>query len=184
MLIHVWVCFSCQAIQLFTSALLDSAGIDYHVVLAQNALHQCLSLVELQPELICALVKQTSRIQPQHTQTTSSVSSKWGGGQVNRSALHKISKPTKQSTHVSGACAFLFYCLVIYQYLFDKQFSQTQIESQGICFLFPRSVLIVCSRFNEKSDTIAIRLFNNAKNRNRVCQGFLLPRMLERHCGL
>lgn len=104
---------SIKAIQLFTSALLDSAGIDYHVVLAQNALHQCLSLVELQPELICALIKQTSRIQPANQQTVSaaaSVGSKWGGGQVNRSALHKISKPTKQSTHVSGACASVLFC--------------------------------------------------------------------------
>lgn len=97
-----------QAIQLFTSALLDSAGIDYHVVLAQNALHQCLSLLELQPELICALIKQTSRVQPQSQQPVVGVAgtgSKWVGGQVNRSALHKISKPAKQSTHVSGACA-------------------------------------------------------------------------------
>ncbi|XP_032788772.1 pleckstrin homology domain-containing family H member 2 isoform X2 [Daphnia magna] len=91
-----------KAIQLFTSALLDSAGIDYHVVLAQNALHQCLCLLELQPELICALIKQTSRVQPQSQQPVvgvAGVGSKWVGGQVNRSALHKISKPAKQSTH-------------------------------------------------------------------------------------
>lgn len=91
---------------MFTSALLDSAGIDYHVVLAQNALHQCLCLLELQPELICALIKQTSRVQPQSQQPVvgvAGVGSKWVGGQVNRSALHKISKPAKQSTHVSGA---------------------------------------------------------------------------------
>ena len=102
-----------QAIQLFTSALLDSAGIDYHVVLAQNALHQCLSLTELQPELICALIKQTSRVQPQSQQAgvagVGSVGSKWSGGQVNRSALHKMSKPAKQSTHVSGACVLFLY---------------------------------------------------------------------------
>ena len=85
--------------QLFTSVLLDSAGIDYHVVLAQNALHQCLMVSELQPELLCALIKQTSRIQTQQGH------SKWSGGaQVNRSALHKISKPAKP-THVSGALA-------------------------------------------------------------------------------
>ena len=114
-----------QALQLFTSVLLDSAGIDYHVVLAQNALHQCLSLIELQPELMCALVKQTSRLQAASNQQSnnhhggtiggtgtnsgSGSSSKWGGGQVNRSALHKISKPAKQSTHVSGAWLILFY---------------------------------------------------------------------------
>ncbi len=40
---------------------LDSSGIDYHVVLAQNALQLCLEYPELQAEIICALVKQTSR---------------------------------------------------------------------------------------------------------------------------
>lgn len=46
------------------SVAVEQAGIDYHVVLAQNALQQCLDQPELQSELICALVKQTSR----HTQ--------------------------------------------------------------------------------------------------------------------
>uniref|UniRef100_T1J612 PH domain-containing protein n=1 Tax=Strigamia maritima TaxID=126957 RepID=T1J612_STRMM len=54
-----------KSCQLFTSVLLDSAGIDYHVVLAQNALQQCLSNPELQDEFFCQLMKQTSR----HTQT-------------------------------------------------------------------------------------------------------------------
>ena len=43
------------------SVVLDSSGIDYHVVLAQNAIQQCLAVVELQPELLSALIKQTSR---------------------------------------------------------------------------------------------------------------------------
>ncbi|XP_054260935.1 uncharacterized protein CG43867 isoform X1 [Macrosteles quadrilineatus] len=47
--------------QLFISVAVESAGIDYHVVLAQNALQQCLDQWELQAELLCALVKQTSR---------------------------------------------------------------------------------------------------------------------------
>ncbi|XP_039294127.1 uncharacterized protein CG43867-like [Nilaparvata lugens] len=51
--------------QLFISVAVESAGIDYHVVLAQNALQQCLDQWELQAELLCALVKQTSR----HTQS-------------------------------------------------------------------------------------------------------------------
>ena len=72
-----------QAVQLFTSVLLDSAGIDYHVVLAQNALHQCLTLTELQPELLCALIKQTSRIQSQPQATT-----KRSAAQVNRPVSH------------------------------------------------------------------------------------------------
>jgi hypothetical protein len=57
---------------------LDSSGIDYHVVLAQNALQLCLDYQELQAELICALVKQTSR----------QMSYK-NSAQVNRT-LHKI----------------------------------------------------------------------------------------------
>lgn len=50
-----------QSCQLFTSVAVESAGIDYHVVLAQNALQQSLDQWELQAELMCALVKQTSR---------------------------------------------------------------------------------------------------------------------------
>lgn len=40
---------------------MDSAGIDYHVTLAANAFQKCLEVPELQPELLCALVKQTTR---------------------------------------------------------------------------------------------------------------------------
>lgn len=113
--------------------LLDSAGIDYHVVLAQNALQQCLTVPELQPELLCALIKQTSRLQTTAGQTgpavvtavasvsghgSSGSSSSNGsnsaaagagatGAQVNRSALHKMAtKPAKSSTRVSGAASF------------------------------------------------------------------------------
>ncbi|XP_014300262.1 uncharacterized protein CG43867 isoform X2 [Microplitis demolitor] len=50
-----------KACQLFMSVAVEQAGIDYHVVLAQNALQQCLDQPELQTEFICALVKQTSR---------------------------------------------------------------------------------------------------------------------------
>ncbi|XP_068907075.1 uncharacterized protein CG43867 isoform X3 [Tenebrio molitor] len=53
-----------KCLQLFMSAAVDQAGIDYHVVLAQNALQQCLDMPELQAELICALVKQTSKSSP------------------------------------------------------------------------------------------------------------------------
>ncbi|XP_026825798.1 uncharacterized protein CG43867 isoform X4 [Ooceraea biroi] len=53
-----------KSCQLYTSVAVEQAGIDYHVVLAQNALQQCLDHPELQSECICALVKQTSR----HTQ--------------------------------------------------------------------------------------------------------------------
>nr|XP_042909382.1 uncharacterized protein CG43867 [Parasteatoda tepidariorum] len=50
-----------KSIQLFISVPLDASGIDYHVALAQNALHQCLTQSELQNELLCQLMKQTSR---------------------------------------------------------------------------------------------------------------------------
>ncbi|XP_059480674.1 uncharacterized protein CG43867 isoform X5 [Neocloeon triangulifer] len=50
-----------KSCQLFMSVPLDAAGIDYHVVLAQNALQQCLTSPELQAELLCGLMKQTSR---------------------------------------------------------------------------------------------------------------------------
>ena len=53
--------FSFQSCQLYTSALMDSSGIDYHVVLCQNALQQCLTYPELQAELFCGLIKQTSK---------------------------------------------------------------------------------------------------------------------------
>lgn len=67
------------------SVAVDQAGIDYHVVLAQNALQQCLDVPELQTELMCALVKQTSR----HTQHRLGV-------QVNR-AVNKL-KPSRVSS--------------------------------------------------------------------------------------
>ncbi|XP_066150392.1 uncharacterized protein CG43867 isoform X4 [Euwallacea fornicatus] len=53
-----------KSLQLFLSAAVDQAGIDYHVVLAQNALQLCLDMPELQAELICALIKQTSKSAP------------------------------------------------------------------------------------------------------------------------
>ncbi|KAB7506302.1 Uncharacterized protein Anas_04819 [Armadillidium nasatum] len=53
-----------KSCQLFTSVHMDSSAIDYHVVLCQNALHLCLTHPELQSELFCGLIKQTSA----HTQ--------------------------------------------------------------------------------------------------------------------
>ncbi|XP_055641142.1 uncharacterized protein CG43867 isoform X4 [Toxorhynchites rutilus septentrionalis] len=50
-----------KSCQLFMSVAVNQPGIDYHVVLAQNALQQCLDMTELQSELICTLIKQTSR---------------------------------------------------------------------------------------------------------------------------
>lgn len=86
-------CIYLQSCQLFMSVAVNQPGIDYHVVLAQNALQQCLDMVELQAELICILVKQTSR----HT------SQKLGAGvQVNK----KLGKQTRVSL---AAALFIFY---------------------------------------------------------------------------
>jgi len=50
-------------VHLFTSVVMDSAGIDYHVALAANAIIQlCLDRPALQAELLCALAKQTSTL--------------------------------------------------------------------------------------------------------------------------
>ncbi|UYV83519.1 PLEKHH2 [Cordylochernes scorpioides] len=50
-----------KSIQLFISVPIAPSGIDYHVALTQHALQQCLAHPELQNELFCQLVKQTSR---------------------------------------------------------------------------------------------------------------------------
>ncbi|XP_045499817.1 uncharacterized protein CG43867 isoform X1 [Colias croceus] len=49
-----------KCVQLFMSVAVEQAGIDYHVVLAQNALQQCLEVSELQDELVSALCKQSA----------------------------------------------------------------------------------------------------------------------------
>ncbi|KAI8432051.1 hypothetical protein MSG28_004570 [Choristoneura fumiferana] len=49
-----------KCVQLFMSVAVEHAGIDYHVVLAQNALQQCLEVTELQDELVSCLAKQTA----------------------------------------------------------------------------------------------------------------------------
>ncbi|XP_017852131.1 uncharacterized protein CG43867 isoform X3 [Drosophila busckii] len=72
-----------KSIQLFMSVAVNQPGIDYHVVLAQNALQQCLDMPELQTEMICILIKQTSR----HLGQKLSV-----GVQVNK----KLGKQTRQ----------------------------------------------------------------------------------------
>lgn len=49
-----------QSCQLFMSVAVSQPAIDYHCVLAQNALQLCLDTPKLQSELICGLIKQTS----------------------------------------------------------------------------------------------------------------------------
>lgn len=50
-----------QSILLFTTVATDETAIDYHVSLAQNALQIVLDHPELQNEIYCMLVKQTSK---------------------------------------------------------------------------------------------------------------------------
>ena len=89
---------------------MDSAGIDYHVMLAGNVFQQCLDNPGLQEELLCALCKQTSRIMTQ--------SSKHG--------VQVKNKPSRLHTRVSFF-SYIFYLFFIYFlkiFLFHQQSSQ------------------------------------------------------------
>ena len=50
-----------QSIHLFTTVQTQESAIDYHVSLAQNAMQTCLDHPELQNEIYCQLIKQTSK---------------------------------------------------------------------------------------------------------------------------
>lgn len=62
-----------KSIHLFTTVPIDSAGIDYHIALAQNSLELCMKKHHLQNEFICQLIKQTNL--PKITCPVSSTSS-------------------------------------------------------------------------------------------------------------
>ena len=51
---------------MFTNVAIDSTQLDYHVALAQSITEQCMQQSELQNELYCQLIKQTSRHPAQH----------------------------------------------------------------------------------------------------------------------
>ncbi|NXW59402.1 PKHH1 protein, partial [Eurystomus gularis] len=55
-----------KSCQLFINIPVEAPSIDYHVSLAQTALQVCLTHTELQNEIYCQLVKQTSCRQPQN----------------------------------------------------------------------------------------------------------------------
>ena len=55
-----------RSCHMFMNLAIDSPQIDYHVSLAQNILEVCLQHSELQNEIYCQLIKQTSRHPPQH----------------------------------------------------------------------------------------------------------------------
>lgn len=56
---------SFQSCQLFINVPVEAASVDYHVSLAQTALQVCLVHPELQSEIYCQLMKQTSCRPPQ-----------------------------------------------------------------------------------------------------------------------
>ncbi|XP_067413879.1 pleckstrin homology domain-containing family H member 1 isoform X3 [Emydura macquarii macquarii] len=59
-----------KSCQLFINVPVEAPSIDYHVSLAQTALQVCLTHSELQNEIYCQLVKQTSCRQPQNHSVT------------------------------------------------------------------------------------------------------------------
>lgn len=89
-----------QACQLFMSVAVEQAGIDYHVVLAQNALQQCLDQPELQSEFICALVKQTSR----HTQHRLGVQVKKAARLVSLGTARVVSPAYCLTNNIQPSC--------------------------------------------------------------------------------
>lgn len=94
------------------SVAVEQAGIDYHVVLAQNALQQCLDQPELQSEFICALVKQTSR----HTQHRLGVQVKKAARLVSLGTARVVSPAyclTKTTLNILYHFFFFFFFKVI-----------------------------------------------------------------------
>ncbi|XP_041669079.1 pleckstrin homology domain-containing family H member 1 [Cheilinus undulatus] len=59
-----------KSCQLFINVLVESPSIDYHTSLAQNALQVCLTHPELQNEMYCQLIKQTSSRTPHNYSLT------------------------------------------------------------------------------------------------------------------
>lgn len=131
-----------QSCQLFLSvAINQGAGIDYHVVLAQNALQHALDIPELQNEMICCLIKQTSRHTGQKLSTSAGVqvNTKKLGKQTRVSSMHcflsvllslinvliffKILKKHKSINHIKFLCT-KFKSLVSLVPIFHKGCSQ------------------------------------------------------------
>ena len=51
---HILLTF--QSTLLFTNVIMDSVGIDYHVILAENLFQQCLDNLRLQQEFLCVTI--------------------------------------------------------------------------------------------------------------------------------
>ncbi|XP_066913817.1 pleckstrin homology domain-containing family H member 1-like isoform X2 [Clytia hemisphaerica] len=54
-----------KSIQLFSTTPVNETAIDYHIALAQDVLQNCLNHAELQTEIYCQLIKQTSKYRGQ-----------------------------------------------------------------------------------------------------------------------
>ena len=63
-----------QSIQLFSTTPVNETAIDYHIALAQDVLQNCLNHAELQTEIYCQLIKQTSKYRGQPQPEGSTVS--------------------------------------------------------------------------------------------------------------
>ncbi|XP_033635880.1 pleckstrin homology domain-containing family H member 1-like isoform X2 [Asterias rubens] len=101
-----------KSCNLFITVQMDTLAIDYHISLAQNALQTCLSHPELQNEMYCQLIKQTTRCLP-GSSSSSSI-------QVSRSSsmTDLTSEPVQVSSHdtylVMQAWQLLAMCCVLF----------------------------------------------------------------------
>ena len=104
-----------KSIQLFTSVAIDFSAIEYHVSLIQNSLQLCLDHPELQDELFCQLIKQTSL--PSSKFKTISTIPYYHNQQSSSDSSHKLSSSLlskeKEDNDYSFKQAFQFLSLAI-----------------------------------------------------------------------
>lgn len=89
--------------QLFMSVCVEHAGIDYHVVLAQNALQQCLEVGELHDELVSALARQTAP----HTHSKHGVQVTPPARRHAKARLKNVSRRSPRSPDAAGVARVL-----------------------------------------------------------------------------
>ena len=103
------LCFTFQSLLLFTNVIMDSAGIDYHVILAGNLFQHCLDNPGLQQELLCALCKQTSRIMTHSSKHGVQVKKQHSIKHTRVSHYFLVSDPYTQSNFLNSYPLFLFW---------------------------------------------------------------------------
>lgn len=62
---------------MFSTTPVNETAIDYHIMLAQDVIQNCLNQTELQTEMYCQLIKQTSKYRGQPVPEGSAVSQKY-----------------------------------------------------------------------------------------------------------